>query len=55
MGKVKAKKAQVTGPDLHHDGEKEKALKKGYITIYTTLFAVRGPVSTGYTYFKGGW
>jgi len=47
---VKAKKDRVTGHDLHHDEEKEKALKTGYITLYTKLFTVTDSIilSTGY-------
>ncbi|MCK4476831.1 MAG: hypothetical protein KAU16_08905 [Methanophagales archaeon] len=44
MGEVEAKKNEVTGHDLRHDEEKEKALKTGYITLYTKLFTVTGPV-----------
>jgi hypothetical protein len=45
MGEVEAKKDRVTRRDLRHDEEKEKALKTGYITLYTKFFTVTGPVS----------
>jgi len=45
MGEVEAKWERVTGHDLHHDEEKEKALKTVYITLPTKFFTVTGPVS----------
>ena len=52
---MKAKKDRVTRHDLRHDEEKEKALKTGYITIYTKFFTVTGLVilSTGYVTLGG--
>ena len=47
MGEVEAKMDEVTGHDLRHDEEMEKALKTGYIALYTKLFTVTAPV-TGY-------
>jgi hypothetical protein len=44
MGEVEAKKDRVTRHDLRQDEEKEKALKTGYITLYTKFFTVTGPV-----------
>lgn len=53
MGEVEAKRDRVTRSEFRHDEEKEKALKAGYITLYTKLFTVTGPVilSTGYVTF----